>query len=68
MNLLAYIIYAIALLFVTAYVAINIFHILKFRFDPSSGDWSTVALFTYIVVAVSVIGISIIGAIISYNL
>jgi len=62
------IIYVIFILLVAAYVAINTYNLVRFRLDRLDSDRSRAMMFTYLAVVIIIFFVSIIGAIISYNL
>ena len=59
--------YIILFLMAAAYVAINVFHIFRFRLQKDPADKSFIALFVYLALIVSTVGFSIVAGIIAYN-
>lgn len=62
------VIYIIFTIVVAAYVVINSYNLIRFRLDRLENDRSKVMLFTYLAIVITVFLVSIISAIISYNL
>lgn len=62
------IIYGVLLFIVAAYTVINIFNLMRFRLENLRGDRSKVLAVFFVVLVVMIIGISLVGGIISYNL
>lgn len=60
--------YIIFTLLIATYVVINSYNLIRFRLDRLENDQSKIMLFTYLSVVITIFLLSMIIAIISYNL
>lgn len=65
MNILLTI-YIVFLIAVAAYVAINVFHLIRFRIG-FRGDKTAIAIAIYLIIMVAILAISWLGGIIAYQ-
>lgn len=62
-----FVFYSVLLLLVLVYVAVNVYHLIRFRLDIP-GDKSPLALAIYLLLIVSILVVSIMMATIAYQL